>query len=307
MTNPIVCVNCGQTGHVYRNCGQPITSYGVVCYRVDSAPNEFLIVQRRDSFAYVDFIRGKYDIRDRAYLFRLFENMTTEERRNLVQLPFREIWCMFWNYDKHRVFQRPDYAHAHAQFERLQAGFRLRKRDGGVVCISLASMLRDTGGRHRDTPEWGFPKGRRSVPSEGDLQCAFRELEEETSISQLDVTLVSDRAFEEQYTGNNGVRYRHVYFLARLNPGCHGRIEVCNREIREGRWCCANAVLALMSEHRERCELFRRMMRAVQIAPPHESYLRDTSKNETGVIGLASSAPSSHGDRGGRRNPAVPA
>jgi 8-oxo-dGTP pyrophosphatase MutT (NUDIX family) len=67
------------------------------------------------------------------------------------------------------------------------------------------------------TPEWGFPKGRRD-PHELDIQCAFRELEEETSIVESEVLKVLNVApLVEQFYGSNGIHYRHSYYLAQYS------------------------------------------------------------------------------------------
>lgn len=39
----------------------------------------YLMVQRKDSVAYVEFIRGKYDLSNKTYIEKMFRNMTLEE------------------------------------------------------------------------------------------------------------------------------------------------------------------------------------------------------------------------------------
>lgn len=262
----IVCVNCGGCGHVYKNCTQPITSYGVVCYRRGAGGEaEFLIVQRRDSFAYVDFVRGKYDIRNRRYVQRLFRQMTSEERRKVGGMEFDDLWLDFWNKNA-KSFSRPDYQRAKDQFSLLRRGVKLRLRGGSVAEVTMRGLLEETP-VCREEPEWGFPKGRRSHSTETDVQCAFRELEEETRVAKSDLICISRKPLEELYTGDNGVRYKHVYYMARLNPGADVAVRVCNREIRSGIWAAGDRVLDLMRERRERCEVFRRIMKAAAAAP----------------------------------------
>jgi 8-oxo-dGTP pyrophosphatase MutT (NUDIX family) len=65
--------------------------------------------------------------------------------------------------------------------------------------------------------EWEFPKGRRD-PKEKDLDCALREFEEETGISQTKITVVENvLPFEEIFIGTNHKSYKHKYFLAYMN------------------------------------------------------------------------------------------
>ena len=66
--NKYFCNNCNRTNHVYNNCRAPITSIGVIAFRCGESGPEFLMIRRRDSFGFVDFIRGKYSLNDEAYI-----------------------------------------------------------------------------------------------------------------------------------------------------------------------------------------------------------------------------------------------
>lgn len=68
-----------------------------------------------------------------------------------------------------------------------------------------------------DSPEWGFPKGRRNL-FEKNIDCAIRELEEETTIKPDDVNILTKIGnVVEQYIGSNNVEYRHIYYLSYLD------------------------------------------------------------------------------------------
>ena len=58
----IRCNNCGKLGHTFKNCKYPITSYGVILYRFVNDKPKILMIQRKDSLCYTDFLRGKYNI-----------------------------------------------------------------------------------------------------------------------------------------------------------------------------------------------------------------------------------------------------
>ena len=259
------CANCGATWHYNRSCNQPVMSFGVVVHREVLADaeagvrREYLVVQRRDTFAYVEFIRGKYDYRNRAYLTRLFENMTEQERAGVAAASFRALWQRFWGAGS--ALTRADFRGAQACFERLRGGYSIRQRDGAVVELSAARLLAGTRSR-RAGPQWGFPKGRRAAFSETNLNTAFRELEEETGLSRGDLAHVWKKPFFEQYTGENGIRYEHIYFRALLTGASVGQsLRICKRELSCAKWATAAEVLDLIQEERERCELFRRIDR----------------------------------------------
>ncbi len=73
--------------------------------------------------------------------------------------------------------------------------------------------------KHSD--RWDLPKGH-VEPGESDLQCALRELEEETGISKDDIALDANYKFVHQYevhdkrTGSEKCLKTLVIFLARL-------------------------------------------------------------------------------------------
>ena len=65
-----------------------------------------------------------------------------------------------------------------------------------------------------ETPEWEFPKGRRNN-RESNYKCAIREFEEETDLESDEYTLLENVCpLIEEYTGSNGVRYKHIYYIS---------------------------------------------------------------------------------------------
>ena len=55
-----ICNNCNKSGHLFHNCRLPITSYGIILFRTMNKVKQFLMIRRKDTFGYIDFIRGKY-------------------------------------------------------------------------------------------------------------------------------------------------------------------------------------------------------------------------------------------------------
>ena len=66
------CNNCGKKGHMYKDCRLPVTSCGNIIYRDDTEEPKVLMIQRKDSLSYIEFLRGKYDINDSKYIVKLF-------------------------------------------------------------------------------------------------------------------------------------------------------------------------------------------------------------------------------------------
>ena len=84
----VYCCNCGKIGHIYRICEDPITSFGVITFKLDSDVEEILrqmiktnneennkviiaalkdnikllMIRRKDTFGFVEILRGQYSI-----------------------------------------------------------------------------------------------------------------------------------------------------------------------------------------------------------------------------------------------------
>ena len=63
----IQCLNCGYKGHTISTCNYPITSYGIICYYIKNREIKYLMIQRKDTLCYCEFIRGRYKIDDINY------------------------------------------------------------------------------------------------------------------------------------------------------------------------------------------------------------------------------------------------
>jgi len=161
---------------------------------VDPSTVQVLMIRRKDSMSFAEFMRGKYDPTDDAYVGRLFSNMTLQEQTAVVCESFDALWNQLWG-DDH---SSPEYMFSKDRFARID-------REG---------MMRSHMSPFKE-PEWGFPKGRR-VRTETDVECAIREFNEETNVPREAYTLVKDIVLEETFMGLNGIQYRHIYFVALL-------------------------------------------------------------------------------------------
>ena len=88
------CNNCGKIGHLFHQCKLPITSIGIVSFRItnDSIP-EFLMIRRKDTLGHVDFMRGKYTLQNKEYILNMLNQMTTDEKMRLKTNTFNECMC----------------------------------------------------------------------------------------------------------------------------------------------------------------------------------------------------------------------
>lgn len=211
MNKKHTCNNCNRFGHFFHQCRLPITSYGVVVYRkcANSDAVEFLMIRRKDSFGYIDFMRGKYQMHDINKMQQLINEMSIDEKHKITSISFETLWHQLWG-DKN---VRTDEFVAVRKFESLT----------GDTDVSLLELVKNSNTNWKET-EWEFPKGRRN-PSEKDLECALREFEEETGYSRTDIDVVENiTPYEEIFIGSNNKSYKHKYFLAQMQNPDYGVI-----------------------------------------------------------------------------------
>ncbi len=199
------CANCGTIGHTFRDCKEPVMSYGICAIKIVDGVPQYLLIRRRDSISYVEFLRGKYKMDNREYIQLLINGMTVEERGRLLSQPFDRLWETLWNSQNTRQFRN--------ECEAARRCFEALKNTGDTYGRLLVRYIEDASTAWTDA-EWGFPKGRRSV-HEKEIDCALREYGEETGLNPKLLHLVDGESpLVEEYTGTNGIRYKQIYFVA---------------------------------------------------------------------------------------------
>ena len=63
------------------------------------------MIQRKDSISYVEFIRGKYSLEKSSYIFRLFSDMTHNEREKIRLNDFKTLWDLLWMNHDSNIFK----------------------------------------------------------------------------------------------------------------------------------------------------------------------------------------------------------
>jgi 8-oxo-dGTP pyrophosphatase MutT (NUDIX family) len=224
---PQTCRNCGINGHLYKDCIHPIMSFGIICYKIDEPQNlKYLMIQRKDSLSFMEFIRGKYNISDVMYIRQLISSMTSNEKSLLVQKHFDEIWNYAWyQSNTSNIKHTAEYIESKNKFEYLNNHNILSSIINNLVTVIDQEQ------------EWGFPKGRRKL-KESDLDCAIREFCEETRLTSYDIQIIPEiLPFEEIFFGTNNVLYKHTYYIAKIMNN-DVRLEIdqnCLEQVREVR------------------------------------------------------------------------
>jgi 8-oxo-dGTP pyrophosphatase MutT (NUDIX family) len=282
------CTNCNKKGHTYKKCNNPIISNGIICLKIDldisidykqlsdyinthfnskiyieninvdkdtvNKNIKFLLIQRKNSLGYLEFMRGRYD--DDKKLEYLLEQMTQIEIDDIINREFDDLWNELWDINNIRNKNHyKEYTISKQKFYEL----RLDSNSGNNG--NSSNIIKNTKPLYNFN-EWGFPKGRREL-YESDLICAMRELEEETFLKENDyIVLENCKKIKEYLTGTNGINYLHNYFIALTSspfspssPSSHSSTPstpstsstpVPNKEIGDIKYCDYNECIKLI-------------------------------------------------------------
>ena len=163
---------------------------------------KFLMVQRKKSLGYLEFMRGRYNTDNSTSLIRLLEQMTPEELADINNNDFDELWNDLW--DNANIKNK----NHHKEYVVSKQKFYQLKLSHSDILLKTKPLF--------EFNEWGFPKGRRE-PYESDLVCAIREFEEETIFGENDYTVLEKcKSIRENLIGTNGIDYAHNYYLSIL-------------------------------------------------------------------------------------------
>ena len=217
------CNNCQKPGHLSYYCRHPINSFGIICVRRDDKGElQYLLVCRNISHGYMDLIRGKYVVNNKTHLKCLIDELTAEEKENVLTKPHLELWNNMWNpqnvhKDENRkgktIFSMRKFD---STSEQKIAQDKLDNLKRGIVLpkdkYSLESLIAESK-TSWPTCEWSFPKGRKEC-DDSDYDCALREWSEETGYSPEHVTRIENvSSYKEIFMGTNYLTYKTTLFL----------------------------------------------------------------------------------------------
>ncbi len=244
------CNNCGKLGHSYNQCAKPITSLGIVTFNKVQNTLKYLMICRKDSLGYVEFMRGKYPLYNQDYIQNIINEMTMQEKTNLLTKNFSELWKDLWG-DYYGVQYKQEEKSAHDKFYQIKEGIHLFNDN----FFSLEQLIQNSNTSWIE-PEWGFPKGRRNY-NENDLTCALREFSEETGIQKSKISVIKNVIpFEEIFTGSNFKSYKHKYFIAYSLPQPLANFQ--KSEVSKMKWMTLNdASTSIRPYNLERIELLK--------------------------------------------------
>jgi len=252
MSQYIYCNNCGKQGHLFHQCKIPITSFGIIAFRkapcvnpLSKSETEYLMIMRKDTLGYIDFMRGKYSLNNKEYILNMLHQMTRYEKERLLTLSFDELWRDIWGEEAIVSDQyKGEEIASKSRFYSLLNGVGGDMENSQFHTAEDEMDTCETIGCDTDEPtvnparqkydlkslieesnlvecweeaEWGFPKGRRNY-QEKDYSCAVREFCEETGYSSNILCPFRNlMPFEEIFTGSNYKSYKHKYYIVYMN------------------------------------------------------------------------------------------
>jgi 8-oxo-dGTP pyrophosphatase MutT (NUDIX family) len=168
------------------------------------------MIRRKDSFGFIDFIRGKYSPYNIYQIQNIVDEMSLSEKERILTEPFEKLWIEMWG-ETSNIQYKNEESLSSKKMDIIRNGVIMDEKTTTLENIVEQSTTQWS------EPEWEFPKGRRNN-KEKDLDCALREFEEETGISRNKISVVENiLPFEEIFIGTNHKSYKHKYFLAYMN------------------------------------------------------------------------------------------
>lgn len=196
---------------------------------------KYLLIRRKNSLNYIEFMRGKYDLENIDYLESIFNLMSKHEKLDILNNNFDKLWNDLWNYDKKE--NKNEYRNSKEKFDLLKNGFYTKKNDISIY-FNIELLIQNQVFDYSE-PEWGFPKGRRNL-KEKNINCANREFQEETNLKTEDYHILNMLPLEETYLSNNNSKYKHIYYISQFDSNKELKIDIENKnqnvEIGDIRW-----------------------------------------------------------------------
>lgn len=181
----------------------PVTSYGIACCRKNSnGQYEVLMIKKKCTYAFSEFVRGVYDVNHKQNLIHLFDGMTIDEKICIQTKNFETVWIK-----SHGV-----------SFDSERSSYgRGSKKFNALIKVNNGQYLHEI--IHASTNLeliWEIPKGR-ADKKEVPVETAVREFNEETHIEKNQYRILFDEGPITYSFTDSGIRYVYIYYIAIIN------------------------------------------------------------------------------------------
>jgi ADP-ribose pyrophosphatase YjhB (NUDIX family) len=181
---------------------------------------KFLLVKRRNSLNYIDFMRGKYNIDDLKSIINMASYMSKEEIELLKNNKFDTLWHNLWLKNAYKKKYLNEMKKSNEMFDYLKSINFFDNLNSEYSCT-----------------EWEIPKGGKKQ-NETYINCAIRELEEETLLNKTNYKIIKCvDPIHDIFTGTDKKEYRHIFYTGLLTNNNIEDYNHSNNEIDCIKWC----------------------------------------------------------------------
>ena len=187
MQNEIYCNNCGKNGHLYHQCKLPITSVGIVVFRVNNNLPEYLMIRRKDTLGHVDFMRGKYSLNNKEYILNVLNQMTIHEKELISNNNFNTLWNNVWGGNTISNQYKNEENNSREKFNALKEGVIFNNQ-----LTTLCDLIEESNNLislHNDTAQ-GEIIYRLTFDNKNQLNSFKKKIEGIKSINKINISLV---------------------------------------------------------------------------------------------------------------------
>lgn len=251
------CINCGKHNHLYKDCLDPVKSYGLICFYPSLISPESYTKGKKTKKNLTDKIQkdktlSKYELQqqheiktaDTHYLYKII----MVQRKNTIgivefirgkydiTIPLEDLKKYVIKLFDMTTFEEKHVLETCDNFDEIRKHLGLsrhyyfrneydesKKKYEYIKSLNFGQQgngiqqLLKLSLITRTTPEWGLPKGRKNQ-SETEVDCAIREFIEETGIDEKYIKIYKNvKPLREIYKGVNNIVYEHIYYIATLD------------------------------------------------------------------------------------------
>jgi hypothetical protein len=255
-TISMYCINCGKHNHLYKDCLDPVKSYGLICFYPSLISPESYTkgkktkknlsekIQKDKTLSKFDPQQHEIKTSDTHYSYKII----MVQRKNTIgivefirgkydiTMPLDDLKKYLIKLFDMTTFEEKHKLETYDNFDEIRNNLGLsrhyyfrneydesKKKFEYVKSLNFGQQgngiqqLLKLSLITRTTPEWGLPKGRKNN-SELEVDCAIREFIEETGIDEKYIKIYKNvKPLREIYKGVNNIVYEHIYYIATLD------------------------------------------------------------------------------------------
>jgi|LakMenEpi03Aug12_release.lakeMendotaPanAssembly.Ray.scaffolds.fasta_scaffold339078_2 8-oxo-dGTP pyrophosphatase MutT (NUDIX family) len=266
----IICVNCGKMGHIYKRCNLPITSYGIICIKLDGINiNDLLnisnkievekenidindIIHYRDLLKNVDEIYLKNNLKflmiKRRISFSIMEFIRGKYKLDDIEYILNTLRLMTNNEKNNLLNYNFDYNWnnlwninsnnllSNYSREYNDSKYRFNKIKEGYEINIYNNKTIITLNELIKLSGTEYNDTEWGFPKgkkdfeEIDIDCAKREFEEETDFKNDDYIILKINNMNELFMGSNNIKYKNKYYIGQIIKDKNIEININNEK-----------------------------------------------------------------------------